>query len=122
MFSMSSELDVLLTAVVSGPVTIAASRWLPAVWGNFEPTWHSVGNHANVELARGRAFTANDFVHLRHALDQSPNSFLFIESTFTTSSWCEDLLLRRWQIVLDALAIRSVPARRPRLEGPLRGA
>jgi hypothetical protein len=27
-----SELDGLLTALVSGPVTVVASRWLPAVW------------------------------------------------------------------------------------------
>jgi uncharacterized protein len=40
-----SELDGLLTAVVSGPVTILPSRWLPAVWGDFEPTWHSVDDY-----------------------------------------------------------------------------
>ena len=40
-----SELDGLLTAVVSGPVTIVPSRWLPAVWGDFEPTWHSVDDY-----------------------------------------------------------------------------
>ena len=34
-----SELDGFLTAVVSGPVTVLPSRWLPAVWGDFEPTW-----------------------------------------------------------------------------------
>jgi uncharacterized protein len=38
----ASELDGLLTAVVSGPVTIVPSRWLPAVWGDFEPTWNSL--------------------------------------------------------------------------------
>lgn len=34
-----SELDGLLTAVVTGPVMIPPSRWMPAVWGEFEPTW-----------------------------------------------------------------------------------
>lgn len=34
-----SELDGLLTAVVSGPVMIPPSRWMPAVWGEYEPTW-----------------------------------------------------------------------------------
>ena len=33
-----SELDGLFTAVVSGPVMIPPSKWLPAVWGDFEPT------------------------------------------------------------------------------------
>lgn len=40
-----SELDGLLTAVVSGPVTIVPSRWLPAVWGDFEPMWRSVDDY-----------------------------------------------------------------------------
>ena len=34
-----SELDGLLTAVVSGPVTIPPSKWVPQVWGDFEPVW-----------------------------------------------------------------------------------
>jgi uncharacterized protein len=40
-----SELDGLLTAVVSGPVTITPSRWLPAVWGDFEPAWNSLEDY-----------------------------------------------------------------------------
>jgi uncharacterized protein len=40
-----SELDGLLTAVVSGPVTIVPSRWLPAVWGDFEPTWDNLEDY-----------------------------------------------------------------------------
>ena len=40
-----SELDGLLTAVVSGPVTIVPSRWLPAVWGDFEPAWNSLEDY-----------------------------------------------------------------------------
>jgi len=34
-----SELDGLFTAIVSGPVPIQPSQWLPAVWGDFEPVW-----------------------------------------------------------------------------------
>jgi uncharacterized protein len=34
-----SELDGLFTAIVSGPVMIPPSQWLPAVWGDFEPEW-----------------------------------------------------------------------------------
>lgn len=37
-----SELDGFLTAIVSGPVLIVPSRWLPALWGDFEPIWDSV--------------------------------------------------------------------------------
>jgi uncharacterized protein len=36
-----SELDGFLTAIVSGPKMIPPSQWLPAVWGDFEPTWES---------------------------------------------------------------------------------
>ena len=34
-----SELDGLFTAVVSGPVTVPPSQWLPAIWGDFDPIW-----------------------------------------------------------------------------------
>ncbi len=36
-----SELDGLLTAVVSGPVMVPSSVWLQTVWGDFEPEWQS---------------------------------------------------------------------------------
>lgn len=37
-----SELDGLFTAIVSAPATVAPSRWLPVIWGDFEPTWRDV--------------------------------------------------------------------------------
>ena len=37
-----SELDGFLTAVVSGPVIVMPSRWIPQVWGDFEPAWERV--------------------------------------------------------------------------------
>lgn len=36
-----SGLDGLFTAIVSGPVTIPPSQWLPVIWGDFEPEWES---------------------------------------------------------------------------------
>ena len=36
-----SELDGLLTAVVSGPGLIPPSQWMPVVWGDFEPEFES---------------------------------------------------------------------------------
>jgi len=36
-----SELDGLLTALVSSPRVIVPSRWLPAMWGAQESTWES---------------------------------------------------------------------------------
>ena len=32
-----SELDGLFTAIVSSPVAVQPSQWLPVVWGDFEP-------------------------------------------------------------------------------------
>lgn len=37
-----SELDGLLTAIVSGPNVVLPSRWGPALWGMEEYTWDSV--------------------------------------------------------------------------------
>jgi uncharacterized protein len=36
-----STLDGFFTAIVSGPVSIPPSMWLPSLWGDFEPTWES---------------------------------------------------------------------------------
>jgi yecA family protein len=36
-----SELDGLLTAVVSSPVTILPSQWLPVLWGDFPPVFET---------------------------------------------------------------------------------
>ena len=36
-----SELDGLFTAIVSSPVSILPSQWLPAVWGDFTPLWQN---------------------------------------------------------------------------------
>jgi uncharacterized protein len=33
------ELDGFLTAIVSSPVAVMPSQWLPAVWGDFPPAW-----------------------------------------------------------------------------------
>lgn len=34
-----STLDGFFTAIVSGPTMIPPSKWLPRVWGDFEPEW-----------------------------------------------------------------------------------
>lgn len=36
-----SELDGMFTAIVSSPVMIPPSHWLPAVWGDFDPVWEN---------------------------------------------------------------------------------
>ncbi|MCU7806992.1 MAG: UPF0149 family protein [Candidatus Thiodiazotropha sp. (ex Semelilucina semeliformis)] len=37
-----STLDGFMTAIVSGPNMIPPSKWLPAVWGDFEPVWEDM--------------------------------------------------------------------------------
>ena len=43
-----SELDGFFTAVVSSPVMIPPSQWLPAVWGEYEPEWESEKEFENI--------------------------------------------------------------------------
>ena len=87
-----SELDGLLTAVVSGPVTIVPSRWLPAVWGDFEPTWHSVDDYG--------AFMSMLMRHMNsiaEILIEEPAAFepMFLEHVWkgkavvVVDEWCE---------------------------------
>jgi uncharacterized protein len=40
-----SEMDGFFTAIVSGPVALGPSRWLPALYGDFEPIWNNVHEH-----------------------------------------------------------------------------
>jgi uncharacterized protein len=42
------ELDGFLTAIVSGPVLVPPSAWLPAVWGDEEPVWSSMEEFQSV--------------------------------------------------------------------------
>ena len=36
-----SSLDGFFTAIVSGPVLVAPSQWIAAIWGDFEPQWET---------------------------------------------------------------------------------
>ncbi len=87
-----SELDGLLTAVVSGPVTILPSHWLPAVWGDFEPTWDSLDDYG--------AFMSMLMRHMNgiaEILIQEPEAFepMYLEHTskgkavVVVDEWCE---------------------------------
>jgi uncharacterized protein len=87
-----SDLDGFFTAIVSGPVMIPPSRWLPAVWGDFEPEWE-----------RAEDFEAIASLMLRHmngivaTLMEQPEDFepLCLENTLDgktytiVDEWCE---------------------------------
>jgi uncharacterized protein len=87
-----SELDGMFTALVSGPVMIPPSRWLPAVWGDFEPEWESTKDFEDVVSLMMRHM--NSIVAM---LMEQPEDFepLFLErtaegNTYTiVDEWCE---------------------------------
>jgi len=90
-----SELDGLLTAVVSGPVVLVPSRWLPAVWGDFEPIWEGAE-----EAQRFMALVMRHYNCLAGMLMEDPEAFepMFYERTLDdrtvtiVDEWCEGYL------------------------------
>jgi uncharacterized protein len=89
-----SELDGLLTALVSGPVTIVPSRWLSAVWGDFEPTWNSQD-----EFQDFMSLIVRHMNDIAITLIEAPEAFepLYLETTGADASvivdeWCQGYL------------------------------
>ena len=90
-----SELDGFLTAIVSGPETVVPSRWLSAVWGDFEPTWDSIDEANRFMELVFRLMNFNAVV-----LIEEPESFepLFLEkdcngkTVLVVDEWCEGFL------------------------------
>ena len=87
-----SELDGLLTAVVSGPVTLVPSRWLPQVWGDFEPAWHDIADAQKVMTLLMRHMNAIAAMLMEQPEDFEPIIFeRRVEGkTYTVvDDWCE---------------------------------
>ena len=88
----TSELDGFLTAIVSGPTSILPSRWLPAVWGDFEPVWESEKDFEEIFALMVRHMNV-----IAATLIEQPQDFepIFQESTFEgkintiVDEWCE---------------------------------
>lgn len=90
-----SELDDLFTAIVSGPLPLSISDWLPATWGGFEPEWKN-----------DKAFEDVISLMLRHmngiaaTLMEQPDGFepIYLESKhkgkqhLIVDEWCEGYL------------------------------
>ena len=87
-----SELDGLFTALVSGPVVVPPSRWLPAVWGDFEPLWETLEDFEHVMSLMMRHMNG-----IAATLIEQPEDFepIFLErkskgKTYTiVDEWCE---------------------------------
>lgn len=71
-----AELDGFLTSIASGPNAVMPSKWLPAVWGDFEPEWESQAEFEKVFNLLVRHM--NDIVSM---LINSPEEFepIFME-------------------------------------------
>ena len=87
-----SELDGLFTALVSGPVSVVPSRWLPVVWGDFEPVWDSKEEFEDIFSLMVRHMNG-----IAHILMEYPEEFepMFLGRdvdghTYTiVDEWCE---------------------------------
>jgi uncharacterized protein len=87
-----SMLDGLLTAIVSGPVTVMPSHWLPAVWGDIAPVWESMA-----EAERVMTLLMRHSNSIAAHLIEEPESFepLFLERVVDrkkytiVDEWCE---------------------------------
>ena len=115
-----SELDGFLTAIVSGPVTIVPSQWLPAVWGDYEPVWNTEKEFEDIFTLLMRHM--ND---IAATLIEQPEYFeaLFLErvteeKTYTiVDEWCEGYLrgvalaAAQWDSAGAEMAVLLTPIR-----------
>lgn len=115
-----SELDGLFTALVSGPVMVPPSRWLPAVWGDFEPEWGSAKDFEDVVSLMMRHMNGIAAMLMERPEDFEP---MFLEhevegKTYTiVDEWCEGymqgiaLAADQWNAGGQEMAILLTPIR-----------
>ena len=90
-----AELDGFMTAMVSGPVMVPPSRWLPAVWGDFEPVWETTAQFEEILALMMRHMNS-----VSGMLRAAPDEFepLFMEREVDgrvyriVDEWCEGYL------------------------------
>lgn len=87
-----SELDGLFTAIVSGPVMVPPSQWLPVVWGDFEPVWEDEKAFEKILSLMMRHMNCIAATFVEHPNDYEP-VFLGREiegkSYAIVDEWCE---------------------------------
>ena len=87
-----SELDGLLTAIVSGPVTVPPSQWMPQIWGDFPPAWKD-----EQEVQQVMSLLMRHMNSITGLLMQQPEDFepmfeqrIVDDKTYTiVDEWCE---------------------------------
>ena len=100
------ELDGFLTAIVSGPVVLVPSRWLPALWGDFEPIWYSADDYQKF-----MSLIIQHSNNIASLLIEDPEAFepLFYERKFedrtvtVVDEWCEGYV-RAVRLAEEAMA------------------
>jgi uncharacterized protein len=113
-----SELDGLFTAVVSGPVMIPPSGWLPAVWGDFEPVWDDMAEFERIfslmfrlmnEISRGLHGASDDYGPLFNVRQVDDREVTVVDE------WCEgylrgiDLAAEEWNLADEELQTLLLP-------------
>ena len=102
-----SMLDGFFTAVVSSLNPIMPSKWIPALWGDYEPIWNNQEEFEEIFSLMMRHM--NGIVHL---LMEEPENFepMFLESGEETivDDWCEGYIMG---MRLDAEYWNSVPVK-----------
>lgn len=87
-----SMLDGFFTAIVSGPVMVPPSQWLPAIWGDFEPEWENEKEFEAIFTLLMRHMNGIVDTLMQHPQDFEP---LFLErdvegKAYTiVDEWCE---------------------------------
>lgn len=102
-----SQLDGLMTAAVSGPVTVPPSQWLPLIWGDFEPVFENIEDYQYVMELFMRHMN-----NIAELLINQPDDFepMFLysnnkdEEYIIVDEWCEgymrivNLTAEHWQL------------------------
>ncbi|MEJ2692523.1 MAG: UPF0149 family protein [Candidatus Thiodiazotropha sp.] len=87
-----STLDGFFTAVVSGPVPIPPSVWLPKVWGDFEPEWTSAEAFSEIFTLMVRHMNGISQILMEFPEDFEPLFDIGIHeetSQMIVDEWCE---------------------------------
>jgi uncharacterized protein len=87
-----SELNGMLTALVSGPTPVKTAEWVPAIWGDEEPEWRDEAEFDMIVQLMQRHMNTIAAT-LLEALDEYEPLFLYEEEDDTTftivDDWCE---------------------------------
>jgi len=113
-------LDGYFTALVSGPIMVPPSQWLPAVWGDYEPVWEDEKDFESIlslmlRHMNGIAATLmehpEEFEPLYYEREVAGNTYVIVDE------WCDGycrgitLAADQWDSGGQELAILLAPIR-----------